>query len=76
MLTYLSNLWAKSCVAAFPPSIPFCFPSQAFLWHLERKDLHEMAAEYARRIGNTLYFYAPKDEPGNVTDTSEFDSSF
>lgn len=38
---------------------------QAFLWHLERKDLHELAAEYARRIGNTLYFYAPKDQPEN-----------
>ncbi|KAK3712324.1 hypothetical protein RRG08_002655 [Elysia crispata] len=38
---------------------------QAFLWHLERKDLHELAAEYARRIGNTLYFYAPKEKPEN-----------
>ncbi|GFR80699.1 poly [ADP-ribose] polymerase [Elysia marginata] len=36
---------------------------QAFLWHLQRKDLHELAAEYARRIGNTLYFYAPQEQP-------------
>ncbi|GFN77888.1 poly [ADP-ribose] polymerase [Plakobranchus ocellatus] len=36
---------------------------QAFLWHLDRKDLHELAADYARRIGDTLYFYAPKEQP-------------
>ncbi|RUS84020.1 hypothetical protein EGW08_008198 [Elysia chlorotica] len=36
---------------------------QAFMWHLQRKDLHELAADYARRIGNTLYFYAPSQEP-------------
>ncbi|BFZ09673.1 hypothetical protein BsWGS_12712 [Bradybaena similaris] len=38
---------------------------QAFLWHLDRKDLHEKAAEYARRVGDTLYFYAPKPSPEN-----------
>ncbi|XP_035829618.1 uncharacterized protein LOC106014045 [Aplysia californica] len=36
---------------------------QAFLWHLDRQDLHEMAADYARKVGDTLYFYTPKDDP-------------
>nr|KAG5710035.1 hypothetical protein BaRGS_030111 [Batillaria attramentaria] len=36
---------------------------QAFLWHVDRRDLHNMAADYARRLGETLYFYAPNPEP-------------
>ncbi|KAK7105281.1 uncharacterized protein [Littorina saxatilis] len=36
---------------------------QAFLWHVERPDLHQMAADFARRVGDTLYFYAPQPQP-------------
>lgn len=39
---------------------------QAFLWHVDRKDLHSMAADYARRVGDVLYFYAPDPKPGGL----------
>lgn len=36
---------------------------QAFLWHVARPDLHAVAADFARRRGDTLYFYAPQTHP-------------
>ncbi|KAL3883449.1 hypothetical protein ACJMK2_029710 [Sinanodonta woodiana] len=38
---------------------------QAMLWHLNNKNLHTKAVEYARNADNTLYFYAPSDKPEN-----------
>ncbi|XP_041355013.1 uncharacterized protein LOC121372636 [Gigantopelta aegis] len=38
---------------------------QAFLWHVGRSDLIDVAAEYAVQAGDTLYFYAPNREPEN-----------
>ncbi|KAK3594185.1 hypothetical protein CHS0354_007085 [Potamilus streckersoni] len=38
---------------------------QSMLWHLKNKELHRKAVEYARDVGNALYFYAPSDKPEN-----------
>ncbi|GFO26775.1 poly [ADP-ribose] polymerase [Plakobranchus ocellatus] len=39
---------------------------QAFLTHLQRKDLREITEDYGRKIGNTLFFYEPPHQPGQA----------
>ncbi|GFS13217.1 poly [ADP-ribose] polymerase [Elysia marginata] len=36
---------------------------QAFMCHLDREDLRKLAADYARQVGDVLYFHSPDAEP-------------
>ncbi|KAJ8307285.1 hypothetical protein KUTeg_015369 [Tegillarca granosa] len=40
---------------------------EAFIWHLGRKDLYKKMVDFGRRFEKqTLYFYAPRDTPGET----------
>ncbi|XP_067673886.1 uncharacterized protein [Haliotis asinina] len=45
---------------------------QAFLWHVGRLDLHQLASDYARKVGNVLHFFSPDGQPESGYENVKF----
>ncbi|XP_071113261.1 uncharacterized protein [Haliotis cracherodii] len=45
---------------------------QAFLWHVGRLDLHQVASDYARKVGSVLHFFSPDGQPESGYENVKF----